>query len=158
MLPLASLGLPLSAMELTLFIHFAQTLLVARRQPPALRVGVARARLLSSVVVHAVYRVSAALALGTRLGPFGTLPQYDLTYWPEDAKIIQVDADSKMLGLVKKIDVGICGDAGAAAKALTARLSEGAPRYPPRPTTAWRPKLSRKFNEKSQTSARPCCL
>ena len=29
-----------------------------------------------------------------------------------------------MLGLVKKIDVGICGDAGASAKALTERLAE----------------------------------
>jgi sulfoacetaldehyde acetyltransferase len=34
-----------------------------------------------------------------------------------------VDADHKMLGLVKKISVGICGDAGAAARALSDRLS-----------------------------------
>jgi sulfoacetaldehyde acetyltransferase len=47
-----------------------------------------------------------------------------MDYWPKDAKIIQVDADHKMLGLVKKISVGICGDAGAAAKALTARLAD----------------------------------
>lgn len=64
------------------------------------------------------------LALGTRLGPFGTLPQHDLDYWPTNARIIQVDADSKMLGLVKRIDVGICGDAGAAAKALADRLAD----------------------------------
>jgi sulfoacetaldehyde acetyltransferase len=63
------------------------------------------------------------LALGTRLGPFGTLPQYGMEYWPKDAKIIQVDADAKMLGLVKPISVGICGDAKAAASALVARLS-----------------------------------
>jgi sulfoacetaldehyde acetyltransferase len=62
------------------------------------------------------------LALGTRLGPFGTLPQYGIEYWPKDAKIIQVDADAKMLGLVKPISVGICGDAKAAAAALAARL------------------------------------
>jgi sulfoacetaldehyde acetyltransferase len=47
-----------------------------------------------------------------------------MDYWPKNAKIIQVDADHKMLGLVKKISVGICGDAGAAAKALTARLRD----------------------------------
>ena len=35
--------------------------------------------------------------------PFGTLPQHDMDYWPKDAKIIQVDADHKMLGLVKPI-------------------------------------------------------
>ena len=62
------------------------------------------------------------LALGTRLGPFGTLPQHGMDYWPKDAKIIQVDADNKMLGLVKKISVGICGDAGASAVALMSRM------------------------------------
>jgi sulfoacetaldehyde acetyltransferase len=30
------------------------------------------------------------LAVGTRLGPFGSLPQYDFDYWPKSAKIIQV--------------------------------------------------------------------
>jgi sulfoacetaldehyde acetyltransferase len=45
-----------------------------------------------------------------------------MEYWPKDAKIIQVDADAKMLGLVKTISVGICGDAKAAALALIARL------------------------------------
>lgn len=64
------------------------------------------------------------VALGTRLGPFGTLPQHGLDYWPKNAKIIQVDADHKMLGLVKKIAVGICGDAREAADALTERLQE----------------------------------
>jgi sulfoacetaldehyde acetyltransferase len=45
-----------------------------------------------------------------------------MDYWPKDAKIIQIDADNKMLGLVKKITVGICGDAKAAAIALSQRL------------------------------------
>jgi sulfoacetaldehyde acetyltransferase len=39
------------------------------------------------------------------------------------AKIIQVDSDAKMLGLVKQISVGICGDAKAAADALADRLA-----------------------------------
>jgi sulfoacetaldehyde acetyltransferase len=69
-------------------------------------------------------RADVVLALGTRLGPFGTLPQHGLEYWPEDAQIIQVDADVDMLGLVKPVSIGIQGDAGAAARALTARLSE----------------------------------
>ena len=78
----------------------------------------------SKAAMKLIARADVVLALGTRLGPFGTLPQHGLEYWPADAKIIQVDADAKMLGLVKKIDVGICGDAGAAAAALTARLAE----------------------------------
>ncbi len=70
-----------------------------------------------------ISQADVVLALGTRLGPFGTLPQHGLEYWPENAKIIQVDNDAKMLGLVKKISVGICGDAKAAAEALNARLA-----------------------------------
>ncbi len=77
----------------------------------------------SKAAMKLIARADVVLALGTRLGPFGTLPQHGLEYWPEDAKIIQVDADAKMLGLVKRIDVGICGDAGAAASALGDRLA-----------------------------------
>ena len=78
----------------------------------------------SKAAMKLIARADVVLALGTRLGPFGTLPQHDMDYWPADAKIIQVDADAKMLGLVKKISVGICGDAGAAARALTSRLAD----------------------------------
>ncbi|WP_328630132.1 sulfoacetaldehyde acetyltransferase [Streptomyces sp. NBC_00356] len=67
-------------------------------------------------------QADVVVALGTRLGPFGTLPQYGMEYWPKNAKIIQIDADHRMLGLVKKIEVGICGDAGAAAQSLVHRL------------------------------------
>jgi sulfoacetaldehyde acetyltransferase len=69
-----------------------------------------------------ISRADVVLALGTRLGPFGTLPQHDMDYWPKDAQIIQVDADHRMLGLVKPISVGVCGDAKAAAASLLARL------------------------------------
>jgi sulfoacetaldehyde acetyltransferase len=67
-------------------------------------------------------QADVVLALGTRLGPFGTLPQHGLDYWPKNAKVIQVDADPRMLGLVKRISVGIAGDAKAAAEALLVRL------------------------------------
>ena len=70
-----------------------------------------------------IAQADVVVALGTRLGPFGTLPQHGLDYWPQDAQIIQIDADHKMLGLVKKIAVGICGDAKAAAEALGERLA-----------------------------------
>ncbi len=76
----------------------------------------------SKAAMSLISKADVVIALGTRLGPFGTLPQYGIDYWPKDAKIIQIDADHKMLGLVKKISVGICGDAGAAAKALSTRL------------------------------------
>ena len=76
----------------------------------------------SKAAMSLMSKADVIVALGSRLGPFGTLPQYGLDYWPKDAKIIQIDADHKMLGLVKKISVGICGDAGASARALLARL------------------------------------
>jgi sulfoacetaldehyde acetyltransferase len=69
-----------------------------------------------------IAQADVVIALGSRMGPFGTLPQHGLDYWPKDAKIIQVEADHTNLGLVKKITVGICGDAKATAKALSARL------------------------------------
>ncbi len=78
----------------------------------------------SKAAMNLISKADVVLALGTRLGPFGTLPQHGMDYWPKDAKIIQVDADNKMLGLVKKISVGICGDAGASAEALMSRIAD----------------------------------
>jgi sulfoacetaldehyde acetyltransferase len=78
----------------------------------------------SKAAMKLISKADVVLALGTRLGPFGTLPQYEMEYWPENAKIIQVDADHKMLGLVKKVSVGICGDAKAAAASLLHRLND----------------------------------
>ncbi|MGF6602231.1 sulfoacetaldehyde acetyltransferase [Paraburkholderia sp. GAS448] len=77
----------------------------------------------SKAAMKLIARADVVIALGSRLGPFGTLPQHGMDYWPQNARIIQIDADHKMLGLVKKISVGICGDAKAAAVALTQRLA-----------------------------------
>jgi sulfoacetaldehyde acetyltransferase len=78
----------------------------------------------SRAAMKLIADADVVIALGTRLGPFGTLPQYGLDYWPRNAEVIQVDADPQMLGLVKKVAVGICGDAKAAAQALCARLQK----------------------------------
>jgi len=78
----------------------------------------------SKAAMKLISKADVVLALGTRLGPFGTLPQHGMDYWPNNAKIIQVDADHKMLGLVKNITVGICGDAKAAAVALSTRIAD----------------------------------
>ncbi len=76
----------------------------------------------SKAAMKLISQADVVLALGTRLGPFGTLPQHGLDYWPKQAKIIQIDSDPRMLGLVKPISVGIHGDARAAAAALIERL------------------------------------
>ncbi len=77
----------------------------------------------SKAAMKLIAQADVVLALGTRLGPFGTLPQYGMDYWPKQAKIIQIDSDPRMLGLVKPVSVGIHGDARAAAAALIERLT-----------------------------------
>jgi sulfoacetaldehyde acetyltransferase len=76
----------------------------------------------SKAAMKLISQADVVLALGTRLGPFGTLPQYGMDYWPKQAKIIQIDSDPRMLGLVKPVSVAIHGDARAAAAALIERL------------------------------------
>jgi len=76
----------------------------------------------SKAAMKLIAQADVVIALGSRMGPFGTLPQHGMDYWPKDAKIIQVEADHTNLGLVKKITVGIHGDAKAAAKAISQRL------------------------------------
>jgi sulfoacetaldehyde acetyltransferase len=76
----------------------------------------------SKAAMKLIAQADVVIALGSRMGPFGTLPQHGMDYWPKDAKIIQVEADHTNLGLVKKITVGIHGDAKAAARAISARL------------------------------------
>ncbi|HZM33359.1 MAG TPA: sulfoacetaldehyde acetyltransferase [Burkholderiales bacterium] len=76
----------------------------------------------SKAAMKVINKADLVLALGSRLGPFGTLPQYGFEYWPKDAKLVQIDADAKVLGLVKKTSVAVCGDAREAADALVSRL------------------------------------
>jgi len=76
----------------------------------------------SKAAMKTIAQADVVLALGTRLGPFGTLPQHDIDYWPRDARVIQVDVDHRVLGLVKAIDVAVEGDAGLAAADMLARL------------------------------------
>src|SRR3974390_1840993 len=57
----------------------------------------------SKAAMKLISQADVVLALGTRLGPFGTLPQHGLDYWPKQAKIIQIDTASRMIGLVKPI-------------------------------------------------------
>lgn len=77
----------------------------------------------SKAAMKLIAQADVVIALGSRMGPFGTLPQHGMDYWPKAAKIIQVEADHTNLGLVKKITVGICGDAKATALELTKRLT-----------------------------------
>ncbi len=72
----------------------------------------------SKAAMKLLAQADVVIALGTRLGPFGTLPQHGIDYWPKTAKLIQVDQNPRTIGLVKKADVGVCGDARQATTAI----------------------------------------
>jgi len=65
----------------------------------------------SKAAMHAIKDADLVLAVGTRLNPFGTNPQYGMDYWPHDAKLVQVERDPRRLGLTKRADIEVCGDA-----------------------------------------------
>ena len=76
----------------------------------------------SKAAMKLIAKADVVLALGSRLGPFGTLPQHGIDYWPKNAQIIQVDADHRMLGLVRPASVAVCGDARLAAREILERV------------------------------------
>jgi sulfoacetaldehyde acetyltransferase len=73
-----------------------------------------------------IKQADVVLALGTRLNPFSTLPGYGMDYWPNDAKLIQVDINPDRIGLTKPVSVGIVGDAKQVAEQILAQLSGSA--------------------------------
>ncbi len=78
----------------------------------------------SKAAMRTIAKADVVLALGSRLGPFGTLPQYDMEYWPQDARLIQVDVDPDVLGLSKRVDVASLADVGEFAAELLRRLRD----------------------------------
>jgi sulfoacetaldehyde acetyltransferase len=80
----------------------------------------------SKAAMELIAKADVVLALGNRLNPFSTLPGYGIDYWPKNAKVIQVDINPDRIGLTKKVDVAIVGDAKKVAEQLLAQLSDGA--------------------------------
>ena len=85
----------------------------------------------SKAAMRTIKKADVVVALGTRLGPFGTLPQYDMAYWPEQARLIQCDTDVNVLGLSKRADVYSCGDVKEFATLLLERIKALAPDLKP---------------------------
>merc|ERR1712048_199869 len=80
----------------------------------------------SKAVMDLISQADVVLALGTRLNPFSTLPAYNSSYWPSNAKLIQVDINEARIGLTKPVDVGIQGDACMVADGILAQLAPSA--------------------------------
>ena len=80
----------------------------------------------SKAGMELIKQADVVLALGTRLNPFSTLPCYGIDYWPQDAKLIQVDINPDRIGLTKPVSVGIVGDAKQVAEKMLSQLSNKA--------------------------------
>ncbi|AEG62034.1 sulfoacetaldehyde acetyltransferase [Desulforamulus ruminis] len=82
----------------------------------------------SKAAMYSLQEADVILAIGTRLSVFGTLPQYDIHYFPEDAKIIQIDINPKHIARTHPVEVGIVGDAKEASleilKGLEAKIPQ----------------------------------
>lgn len=81
----------------------------------------------SKAAMHTLKKADVVLAIGTRLSVFGTLPCYDIDYFPKNAKIIQIDINPRNLARTHPIEVGIIGDAREASKELLKRIKNLAP-------------------------------
>jgi len=80
----------------------------------------------SKAGMELIAQADVVLALGTRLNPFSTLPGYGIDYWPQEAKVIQVDINADRIGLTKKVNVAIQGDAKQVAEQLLGNLAASA--------------------------------
>ncbi|MDX1690692.1 MAG: sulfoacetaldehyde acetyltransferase [Acidimicrobiia bacterium] len=76
----------------------------------------------SKAAMQLLSEADVVLMLGSRINVFGTVPQYGLDFYPEDARVIQVDIDPDQIGRAKPVEVGIVGDAARAAAAILDHL------------------------------------
>jgi sulfoacetaldehyde acetyltransferase len=78
----------------------------------------------SKAAMKLLSEADVVLALGSRLAVFGTVPQYDVDWFPKDAKFIQVDVNPKQIARTHPIEVGIVGDAREVGEELLRLLKE----------------------------------
>ena len=76
----------------------------------------------SKAAMNLLSEADVVLALGTRISVFGTVPQYDLDWFPKDAKIIQVDVNPKQIARTHPVEVAIVGDARRVGEGISERL------------------------------------
>ena len=114
----------------------------------------------SKAAMRTIAKADVVLALGCRLGPFGTLPQYDIQYWPAEAKVIQVDIDLSVLGLSKKVELGIMADAAEFARELLGAIKKLKPGLKPNKARLAEVKKEKEIWDKelAQWSASPAKL
>lgn len=77
----------------------------------------------SKAAMKTLKKADVILAIGTRLSVFGTLPCYDIDYFPKNAQIIQVDINPRQIARTHPVEVGIIGDAREASREIMKRLN-----------------------------------
>ncbi|WP_026380340.1 sulfoacetaldehyde acetyltransferase [Afifella pfennigii] len=78
----------------------------------------------SKAAMNVVARADTILALGTRLNAFGLNTQYEIDFFPQDARLIQNSHDPLEIGAQKPIAAGLLGDCAAVTEQLIAALKE----------------------------------
>jgi sulfoacetaldehyde acetyltransferase len=78
----------------------------------------------SKAAMNLLSEADVVLALGSRLSVFGTVPQYDVEWFPKGAKFIQVDVNPKQIARTHPVEVGVIGDARKAGEEIFRRLKE----------------------------------
>ncbi|GIO24126.1 sulfoacetaldehyde acetyltransferase [Oceanobacillus sp. J11TS1] len=81
----------------------------------------------SKAAMRTLKKADVVLAIGTRLSVFGTLPCYDIDYFPKNAKIIQVDLNPRNIARTHPVEVGIIGDAKATSDEIYKQLKAAVP-------------------------------
>ena len=81
----------------------------------------------SKAAMRILSEADVILAVGTRLSYFGTLPQYDINYFPKTAKIVQIDINPRHIAKTHPVTVGVCADARHAAEELYRQLKDALP-------------------------------
>lgn len=62
------------------------------------------------------------VAIGSRLNPFGTTPQYGIQYWDTNKPLIQIDSNRGALGVSCNPTMPVHGDAAATIRAINEEL------------------------------------
>lgn len=72
----------------------------------------------SKAAMRLVKEADVILALGTRLNKFGTVPQYDIPYFPDDVKLIHNTINPLEIGMTRPVECGLVGDCGEVVRQL----------------------------------------
>jgi sulfoacetaldehyde acetyltransferase len=78
----------------------------------------------SKAAMRCVQESDLVVAIGSRLNPFGTTPQYGMPYWDPSRPLIQIDQNVNALAVSCMPSLAVHGDAVATITAVNARLAE----------------------------------